>query len=172
MTDVEKFLGIFACSECGNWYCTSNTLYAHKKSLHAENHVIELKARKGRYKCQRTLQDLLQEAGVPEKYLKNVQYPYFAVFDIESSLKDTQADVLDGLEVDSSLIISSEHIPMAIGITTNFSTKTKLFVVKKNSVGIVSVIDKFILYALKLSKKAERLYRKKQKIAEVFETKI
>jgi len=48
---------------------------------------------------------MLKDVGIDEKYFKNVHYPYFAVFDIESSLEPVSEHVMEsfgGLGIVSS----------------------------------------------------------------------
>lgn len=120
---------------------------------------MQTKCVRGGFKTLYGLKENLASAGVPNKYLKNVSFPYFAVFDIESSLENARRNMMECFG--GPAIVSSEHVPMAIGVTTNFFEKPKIFVTKKSGVGVVSIVNRFIKYILWVAKRANKLYCRK-----------
>jgi len=60
----------------------------------------------------------------------------------------------------ATIQITSEHVPVARGLSANFKETPRLFVCKSDGTGIVRIIDKFLRYCIKLSRCAGKLYRK------------
>lgn len=129
ITNIEKFIGFHVCTLCNKALKTFSTLYKHKRRLHSTSLPnIKTKSIKGAYRTSCSTRDILFQAGIPQKYLKNTSYPYFAVFDIESSLQNAESVAQS---FGGAPLVTSEHVPMAIGVSSNFQQKTKIFVAKK-----------------------------------------
>lgn len=159
ISNIEKFIGQYVCSICNKGLKTMPALYRHKKRVHFDSlRQIKTISKKGAYQCIQNLKDLLCQCGIPNRYVKNVSYPCFAVFDIESCLEkiENTFETFGGPP-----LITSEHVPMAIGIQSNFTSRTKIFVTEKGGIHIVSMIDKFIKHLIKLSQRAKKLYRQR-----------
>lgn len=159
INDSVKFIGLHECSSCEKMFLNHRNLHHHKNKVHNENRNIIKKSRKGAFQWISTLYDKLLGAGVPEKYLENVRYRNFLVFDIESALKDMETNH----ENVCAYHITAEHVPIAIGVTGKTNNEPKLFVSRSNDIGIPEMIDKFLKYCIRESRKIGKDYRKKNK---------
>jgi len=73
-----KFIGLHYCTICERAFLTPRNLHSHKMKVHKINNKVVKTSRKGAFKWTNTLLDDLRNCGVPEVYLKNVAYPFFA----------------------------------------------------------------------------------------------
>jgi len=162
ISNIEKFLGIFKCDHCEKFFLNSKTLFSHKRKVHEQILTTQIqRSRIGKYKYPRNLKETLFNAGIPKEYLNNVSFDYFATYDIESVLKDVSSN--NEVVMGGSTLITAQHVPMAIGVASNFTENPKLFICKTEGFGVVSVIEKFVLYLKILAHKAKRLYFAKNK---------
>lgn len=88
VTNPDKFIGIHEWTDCSKGFLSFAKLYHHKRKHHNNKiSATKIQSTRGGYNFQAGLKNKKNSEGAPEKYAKTTVYPYFAVYDIESSLE-------------------------------------------------------------------------------------